>query len=155
MAHRGRPYPVAFRRDFNQYSNIANGHAFPLKWHVVVHSGVVPVYPLDGSVWVCGPDVYIPDGLLQWSAPVQHIAGVDYQLRVQLLYTNLPDSLLVAHFLFVTNPTGYGFYWIPREPVRDDPFSFVSGEARTFDLDHTLYPRGGFFQNSNWAAVGY
>ena len=155
MAHRGRRYPVAFRRDWNQKSDISNPAAHALHWRVTVRSGVSPPYGVDGSVFVCGPDVYVSPNELRWQSPVQHVSGFDWRLTVFATYPFIPDTKLTGQWQLERMDRGRVAFWVNHSPSYLDPWSFESGFAKTLQLDGIVFPRGGFFENSVTTPVGH
>jgi hypothetical protein len=155
MAHKGRHYPVAFRRDFNYRSDVSSTTAFPRHWTVVLHSGAVPVYPIDGATFVCGGDMFVAPDELRWESPVQHVAGFNWQLTALLQFFQLPDSILTAHWQLQRLDKGLVSSWVTSPPDYFNPFGFSGVFARTLFNDFTVFPRGSFFYFSSTNPTGY
>lgn len=155
MAHIGRRYPVAFRRDWNKNSDISNPNAFPLHWRVTLHSGVTPTYAVDGAVFVLGPDVFQPPDELRWFSATQSIGGFNWQLVALLHWFNLPNTIFTTTWELLRSDRGLVAAWKPGPPSYDNPFGVVSGFAQTTFNDFAVFPRNSFFYNSTTNPAGH
>lgn len=155
MAHKGRKYPVDFRRDWNRNADISITSPNPDRWHVVLHSGVTPPYPIDGSVFVCLPVGFTPPDEIVWRSAVQSIGGFQWWLDAHDQFIALPDANRVALWQLHRLDKDLVAAWHPRLPDRSDPWRFISTEANTIFTDTTVFPRGQFFYNSSTSPVGY
>jgi len=155
MAHRGHAYPVNFRRDWNFNGDISIASPIPDRWRVVIHSGITPPYPIDGSVFICLPIGFLPPDILQWQSAVQTIGGFQWQLTAQDFFFGLPDTNRIASWQLQRADKGLVAAWRPRHEDRRDPFAFVSSEASTFFLDTSVFTHGGHFHASSTDPVGY
>jgi len=155
MAHRGKHYPVLIRRDFNFNSDISIANPLPARWRVVVHSGVTPTYPIDGAIFVCVPNGFVPPDQYTWLSPKQVISGLHYFVRVLHNFPALPDTIRRGTFQLETDEHSLVAAWANRNDSRRDPFAFISTEANTFFLDHGLFTHGGQFHASSTDPVGY
>jgi hypothetical protein len=155
MAHKGRLYPVAFRRDFNFHCDIRSTTTLPLHWRATLHSFVVPPYPIDGSIFVCGGDVFIPPDKLRWQSAVQPVGGFDWRLTAILQFVQLPDTILKSHWELERLDKGLVAAWETSPPDYFNPFGFSGLFAKTLFNDFTVFPHGSFFYNSSTSAVGY
>jgi len=70
-------------------------------------------------------------------------------------FNALPDSTRFATWQLFRLDKTLVAAWHPRNADRRDPFAFVSSEANTFFIDHSVFPRGGFFHTSTTDPVGY
>jgi len=155
MAHRGRSYPVDFRRDFNFNGDVSVASPNPDRWRIVIHSGVTPPYPVDGAVFTCVPAGFVPPDQYTWLSPQQLISGLHYFVRVLHNFPALPDTIRRGTFQLETAERALVAAWDNRLNSRTEPYAFVSSEAHTFFRDSGLFPRGGTFQLSSTSPVGY
>jgi len=155
MAHRGRPYPVDFRRDYNQNCDVSIPRPNAARYRVVIHSGVVPTYPIDGTVFVPERAVYIPVNLLKWTSARVTVGGFQWWVEIDQIFPFLPDTKRTALLTLFRSDRSNVASWAYRAPSYDDPLQFISTEANTSGLDPFVFPRGGSFQNSTTTPIGY
>jgi hypothetical protein len=155
MAHRGRHFPVNFRRDFNQNCDISNVNAAAETYRVVVHSGVLPPYPIDGTVFICTPTVSPASAELRWLSELKFVGGFNWQLLGILIFPFVPDTKLSFSWTMLRIGRGSVAQWFYHSPSYNDPFTFESGFAKTVNVDAGVFPRGAFFENSTTTPVGY
>lgn len=155
MAHRGRLFPVNFRRDFNQGGDISNVNAIAESYRIVIHTGVVPAQPIDGTVWIVTPTAMENPVYLKWLSERRLFQGFHLQLSVFCGFPNNPDTVLQAQFRFDTTERGRAAEWNLGFPGSyTAPFILGPG-ASTGVVDPAVFPRGGQFQNSLATPVGY
>jgi len=155
MAHRGKHYPVDFRRDFNLNGDISVPSPNPHRWRVTIHSGVIPPYPVDGAVFICVPVGFVPPDQYTWISPKQVIGGLHYFVRVLHNFFFLPDTIRNGSFQLETDERALVAAWRNNHGSRTEPFAYISSEASTFFRDTVLFSRGGSFQLSATDPVGY
>jgi hypothetical protein len=81
MAHRGKDWPVVFRRDFNLNSQTYR-HGLANRYDVGTQAFTFPDYPeLQNTVWDCGPGTLEPPARLAWLSNVRVLAGRSWQFR--------------------------------------------------------------------------
>jgi len=143
------------RRDFNFNSDISVPNPLPDRWRVVVHSGVIPTYPIDGAVFTLLPFGYVPVGDFHWVSAVQTIGGFQWRMDAICSFLALPDTRRTASWQLFRLDKNLVAAWRPRHEDRKDPFAFVSSEASTFFLDTSVFAHGGQFHASSTDPVGY
>lgn len=155
MAHRGRFYPVHFRRDFNANCDIRSISAFAKKYAIRLHSGTSPGYVVDGEQFIlqeiAGPDA----STIAWLSPSRTIGIWDWQLRLLVSFPHLPDALLQATW-FLYRDVIVVSSWRPIEFDRFNPLE--SNTQLTWQVlftDFTTFDRGANFNFSTLNAVGY
>lgn len=155
MAHRGRLYPVHFRRDFNRNCSIAGTAGFAKAYAVTLHSGTLPAYIVDNERFECvevaGPD----NATIQWLSPARTIGINFWQLRILVSFWQLPDSQLQSTWILERDAIVVS-KWRPvpfsyDEPLRKRPF--LPGQV--LFTDETTFERGADFNASTYVAIGY
>src|SRR6476619_3563545 len=94
MAHRGRLYPVNFRRDFNQGSDVSNTRSLAHDYQITLDSNTSRGYPVDGQSFVCSPTVSPDVRDLRWLSDVRHLGNFDWQLSIRARLIDVPDTRL-------------------------------------------------------------
>lgn len=155
MAHRGKFFPVNFRRDFNANCDIRSTTALAQAYTIELHSGTSPGYAVDGSVFVLNPtDQPSPDAL-EWLSGVSVIAGHEYQLRLFVQIVQTVDVLLRATWRLSKDDFVVS-QWRGVDSSRFDPLA--KGTIGTWQVDFTdfgAFPQGANFNFSHSSAVGY
>lgn len=148
MAHRGRFFPVHFRRDFNRDTNAGAFTALAQAYNVVLNSGVVPGYLVDGERFRCqeiaGPD----PATLAWLSPARDIGIWFWQLRIHVSFWTLPDTQLRSTW-FLERDAIVVSSWRPIPTSYDDPIRkppFLPGQV--LFTDETTFEHGADFNNS-------
>jgi len=81
MAHRGKTWPVVFRRDFNLNVQTYR-HGLAEKYRVELPVFTFPDYPeLRNTQWTCGPGALEAPQSLAWLSVVTTLAGRNWQIR--------------------------------------------------------------------------
>lgn len=148
MAHRGRFFPVHFRRDFNRDTNAGLFTSFAQAYNVVLNSGVVPGYIVDGERFrvqeIAGPN----PSTIAWLSPSRTIGIWDWQLRLLVSFWQLPDTQLQPTWILYRDAIMVSS-WRPilfsyNDPIRKPPF--LPGQV--LFTDETTFERGADFNNS-------
>lgn len=155
MAHRGRLYPVAFRRDFNFQCNVQSTTAFPKVWDVVLHSGVAPGYIVDGERFICQEIIGPNPATITWLSPARTIGIWFWQLRVNLSFWALPDSDLQSTWILQRDAIDVS-RWRRIHSDRFNPIGFPIGlYSEVLFTDTTTFDRGADFNHSLTNPQGY
>src|SRR5215471_17371132 len=122
MAHRGRRYPVHFRRDYNQGGNIAAPWVLAENYHVPLFS-IYPFPPAPvGTDFVCpGQPVSGVSDPTWLSDPVAN-SGHLWQLRITVYFSALPDSILRSRLELSRLDVGLVLQWRNGEGSYSNPF---------------------------------
>lgn len=155
MAHKGRLYPVHFRRDFNFQCDVSSLRVLPKVWTNTLSSGEFVPYIIDGRTFVCqevaGPD----DHTIAWLSPAAMYGIWLWQLRLHVSFWQLPDSDLQATWILQRDAIDVA-RWRGVQSDRYDPVNpgrLISWQQPF--LDFTTFPHGGNFNNSRFGPVGY
>lgn len=155
MAHRGKYFPVNFRRDFNANCDIRSTTALAQAYTTTLHSGTSPGYDVDGAVFVLNPaDPPGPDAL-EWLSGVSVIADHEWQLRLFVQIIRTVDVLLRATWRLSKDDFVVS-QWRGVDSSRFDPLE--RGTLLTWQVDFTdfgAFPQGANFNNSIAGPVGY
>lgn len=155
MAHRGRFFPVNFRRDFNANCDISSTTALAQAYTIELHSGTVPPYAVDGAVFVLNPTDPPSADALEWLSDVSVIAGHEYQLRLFVQIVQTVDVLLRATWRLSKDDFVVS-QWRGVDKSRVDPLE--RGTLLTWQVDFTdfgAFPNGANFNFSHSGPVGY
>jgi hypothetical protein len=155
MAHRGRLYPVHFRRDFNHNADIRSTTTLAATYVTTLKSGLVPPTIVDGHTFrlqdIAGPD----DATVAWLSPLQHIGLWDWQCRLWVRIVRTVDVLLEATW-FLERDGILASSWRGVAADRFDPLA--SGNPLTWRVLFTntaIFPIPPNFNYSVKSAEGY
>jgi len=155
MAHRGRLYPVAFRRDFNYNSDISNVSTLAREYLITLKSGVIPPYVVDGATFHLTPLPQPDAATLAWGQTDVDIGDFLWSIRLRVDFPELPDSWLRATwFLFKFEFLVSSWRGVPKS--RDNPLD--AGNLLTQAVlftDFATFPLGANFNFSLATPAGY
>lgn len=155
MAHRGRTYPNAFRRDFNTFCDTSAPQRYAQAYDCKMDSGFVPPYLVDGHVFrlteVAGPD----PTTIAWLSPAIDIGIWFWQLRCYVQYYNLPTDDRRATWILQRDAITVSIW----RPNLDPRWNQVAGGRPLFGevifTDFTTFERGANFNFSLVTEVRY
>ncbi len=155
MAHRGKFFPVNFRRDFNANCDIRSTTALAQAYSVDLHSGVEPPYPVDGTHWIVRSIDQPNPSTVAWLSDLSDISGQTYQLRLWVEIIEPVGCILrVTWFLFKNDFLASS--WRPNAGDRFDPFqSHFQPSWQVLFTDFATFPRGANFNFSSSGPTGY
>lgn len=155
MAHRGRFYPVAFRRDFNARCDISSTTALADSYEITLHSGVIPPYGVEGFLFFLD-QLPMPDNhTLAWGCTDVEVADELWSIRLRVEFSELPDTILLGtYYLFRS-----GFLCSSWRPVPDgdrfNPLGPATLHSEVLYTDFGTFPNGANFNFSRAIAHGY
>lgn len=156
MAHRGRNYKVAFRRDFNQQSDIRSLSTLADQYDVKIHSyNHVPGPAPEGLELRCRPVDMPADNALRWQSDWLPSAGHEWRFTIDAFFNALPDTTLWSLFRLERRDIGLVNAWHRGFADYFDPFQFSSLQDNWVFNDFAVYPVGASFGGSTPVAVGY
>lgn len=155
MAHRGKYYPVNFRRDFNHNANIASTSALPECWRNDIRDFDPPQAPA-GHTFIACPDPALPGmPVLGWISDWATVAGHEWRVRLQCDFPSLPDTLLRGRLFMDRRDVGLVAIWKRGDPDYFDAFNFNIFTQALLYWDPAVFTRAPQFQSSILSAVGY
>jgi hypothetical protein len=155
MAHRGRRYPVHFRRDWNQNSDISNPFVLAESYRLVLHTGPSGSSILDGAVFVLTPTTTFSIAVLQWLSSNRHLGGFDYYVIQQSVFGNLPDTILESFADLYTVQRGHAAGWRFCANSRTEPFKYDPANGATVIYDPVTCPATAKLEYSRTTPIGY
>lgn len=155
MAHRGKYWPVHFRRDFNWNCDIRSLTAFPRDWTIIFNSHTSPGYLIDGERFILteieGPN----PSTIAWLSASRTIGIWDWQVRLFVRFINLPDSVLQSEWILYRDVIIVARW----RRIFSDRFDPVTGgnplTYQTLFVDVTTFPVGADFNYSTMHPTGY
>lgn len=155
MAHRGRLYPVHFRRDFNPNTSAKTPGAWPKGWRTTLHSGVAPPYIVDGHTFdlqeIAGPNV----STIAWLSPAVMLGLWLWQVRFHISFWQLPDTPTQPTW-FLERDAIVVSSWRGIHSSRSNEISSHNQLAwEVLFTDFTTFPAGANFNFSNVNTIGY
>lgn len=98
MPHRGRPYPVAYRRDFNLGLQ-TNNTGWAQSYEVTLRNlGPGPGGGLAGKPFVCGPDTFASPQSIFWTSAPEIMFGFVFVVEARIAIT---DGIHIDRNIFV------------------------------------------------------
>lgn len=155
MAHRGKYYPVAFRRDFNFNCDIRSTTALADSYEITLHSGVTPPYGVEGFLFFLSTLPMPDERTLAWGCTDVEVDDELWSIRLRVEFSALPEAWLTATwFLFRSGFLCSSWRGVPRS--RENPLD--AGNLITQQVlftDFSTFPSGADFNHSRTVAHGY
>jgi hypothetical protein len=155
MAHRGRRYPVHFRRDWNQNGDISNAFAIAENYRLVLHLGPGVGGPLEGAVFVLTGTTMPNTATLQWRSENRRLGTFDYFVIQQSVFGNLPDTILESFGDLYTVQRGHAAGWRFCANSRLEPFKYDPPAGATVVYDTVTVPATAKIEYSRTTPIGY
>lgn len=155
MAHRGKPWPLTFRRDFNLNVNTYRAglaHDYLLQTHQFMFTDWPLLRNLD---WHCGPatDAVLPR--LIWRSEMRTISGHTWRFR--LVGTLVGDPLQLFEPSWYLERDGSDVCaWLMADATSNSRFPPSGVQGRIIFFDPVVFPSGpGSIGLITVAAIGY
>jgi len=141
MAHRGKDWPVLFRRDFNLNVQTYR-HGLAEKYRVQIPQFVFPDYPeLRNTDWFCGPGVLQPVADLTWSSPITVLSGRAWQVQMHGILSGTSLELFTPSWqLWLASALTIAYELRAPDHTSDIPLTGAAGHV-TF-IDPSKFPSG-------------
>jgi len=155
MAHRGKFYPVAFRRDFNFNCDIRSISTLADSYEITLHSGVAPAYGVEGFLFFLSQLPQPDERTLAWGCTDIEVDDELWSLRLRVEFLNPPECILRSTW-FLFRSAFLASSWRGNAGDRFDPLSGNSPLGwQVLFTDFATFPSGANFNNSVHRAHGY
>ena len=139
MAHRGKVYPVAFRRDWNLNVH-TNRIGFAKDYNFYYDSLTVGVWPgLVGAVFVCSEQPQSVPDLLEWASDYMPADGYLWRVRMQQRLTSHAPATEQPSTFVDRSDIGNVYEAVIRTAQPGSDFS-QDLSAHTVFWDSSVYP---------------
>jgi hypothetical protein len=141
MAHRGKDWPVLFRRDFNLNVQTYR-HGLAEKYHVQIPQFVFPDYPeLRNTDWICGTGLYDPPDRIAWNSPLTVLSGRTWQVQMHGTLSGAGLALFTPTWqLWLNGALTITYELRAADHTTDIPISGAAGHVSF--IDASKFPSG-------------
>lgn len=155
MAHRGKLFPVHFRRDFSANANIQNPGVLAEGYDIILQGDNTVPSVVNGHLFHLSPVDQPDPASIQWRSETELLGGQDWDVILRVTIVQTVDVLLKAvWFLFRNEFLASSWQSVPANrlfPVQRGPAAF----GQVLFTAGDVFPHGANFNFSDWHPTGY